>query len=135
MALVKYVSKMEVHLKADGGTLSYEGDIFRVRISHSSGDQPVETFGGNRGRGGISGFTDGSGRAEITFDKAIPRAGRTFDMLGTMYSHKDVTLYGQVGNERRKYEGRIMSVDEDYGLNNPSAENTKIVCGEPETVS
>lgn len=134
MPIVKYVSKMEVHLQKEGGPLTYQGEIQRCRISSKSGDNPVETFGGANGKGGLSGFTDGAFSTEITFDRAVPKNGEDFDLLEVMLNHQNVTLMGTVGKKRRKYEGRIMTTDEDYDLQKPSSNTCKIMAGEPESV-
>jgi len=135
MALVKYVSKMEIHLQSEGGKLTYMGDIQRVRISSKSGDNAVHTFGGAGGKGGLAGFTDGPFETEITFTKAVPKAGEEFDLLQVMLDHKNVVVKGKVGKKRRTYEGRIMTNEEDFDLQKASTSDVRIVCGEPETTN
>ena len=134
MANARYVSKMEVHLQGAGGVLAYRGNVMNVTVDHASNDQPVRTFGGNNGAGGLSGFTDGSLETRITFEEAIPLAGETVPLLDVMLAHKDVTLYGTVGGERRKYEGRIMKKAEKYGLDKPASADCEIMAGAPEIV-
>lgn len=141
MALVQYISKMDVHIQStapDGsssGPLVYLGDIYSVKINTKSNDNPVATFGGAKGKGGIAGYSDGYIETDITFDKAVPRAGENFDILQVMVNHATVVLFGTVGAKRRKYEGRIMTKGEDFGLNKASADAITIHCGEPEVVN
>ena len=141
MALIEYVSKMDVHLQAnspDGVStepLTYIGDIYQVKISTKTNDNPVATFGGAKGKGGVAGYSSGYVETQITFDKATPRAGDNFNLLEVMLNHSNIVLFGTVGRKRRKYEGRILSRDEDYGLNKASADSVVIHAGEPEVVN
>ncbi len=130
MPLVTYVSKMEVHLQADGGPLVYMGDIMRCRISSKSGDNPVNTFGGAEGKGGLSGFSDGPFESMINFDKAVPRLGEDFNLLDAMLNHRNVTVRGTVGTKRREYQGRCLSTEEEFDLTKASTNAVQIHCGE-----
>lgn len=141
MALTQYISKMDVHIQATDpsgqptGALVYLGDIYSVKINTKSNDNPVATFGGAKGKGGIGGYSDGYIETEITFDKAVPRSGEQFDILQVMLNHQTVVLFGNIGGRRRKYEGRIQTKGEDFGLNKASADSVAIHAGEPEQVN
>ena len=107
MALTQYISKMDVHIQATDpsgqptGALVYLGDIYSVKINTKSNDNPVATFGGAKGKGGIAGYSDGYIETEITFDKAVPRSGEQFDILQVMLNHQDVVLFGNIGSPDR----------------------------------
>ncbi len=141
MALVEYISKMDVHIQATDangqptGALVYLGDIYAVKINTKSNDNPVATFGGANGKGGIGGYSNGYVESDITFDKAVPRAGEQFDILQVMINHQTVVLFGNIGGKRRKYQGRILTKGEDFGLNKASADSVSIHAGEPEQVN
>lgn len=122
---IEYVDKAEFWAKGKTGRYAYLADLKDVSIDHATNDQIVETFGG-------TGHTRGRGRSTITFDEAIPRAGKRIDWVKIgMVDHADVQVVMVLDNVKRIYDGRVDAPNEKFGLNNPAMANTRIVCGEP----
>jgi hypothetical protein len=135
--LIFYASIMEVHVKASrGGQLVYVADINEVTIKTSNGAQPVDTFGGDNKKGGLSGFSKGPVHSVLNFKSATRVEGAPeFDWLTAVAEHTLLTLYGFIvgdqNGKRRKYEGMPLTTDENFGLGKPSMNDIQIHCGRP----
>ena len=135
--LLFYASVMEVHVKPSrGGRMQYVSDIYEVSIKTSNGASPVDTFGGDNKKGGLSGFSKGPVHSIITFKSATRVEGAPeFSWIDAVADHQILTLFGFIvgdqNGKRRKYEGMPLTNDETFGLGKPSMNDIQIHCGRP----
>jgi hypothetical protein len=131
MPNTEFVDKAEFWAAPKGGRFAYLADLKDVSLDHTTNDQKVETFGG-------TGFTRGRGATMITFDEAIPRAGKKIDWVKLgMVDHADIMIVMVLDNDegqpvKRTYHGRVEQPNEKFGLNAAAQAQTRISCGEPQ---
>lgn len=135
--LIFYASIMEVHIKPSrSGRMQYVADIYEVEIETNNGATPVDTFGGNQRKGGLSGFAKGAVHTILGFKSATRVEGTPdFDWLDAIVNHTILTLYGTIVGDttgrRRRYEGMPLTDKEGFGLSKPSMNDIRIHCGPP----
>jgi hypothetical protein len=125
MPNTEYVDKAEFWAAQTNGRFAYMADLKDVSLDHATNDNIVETFGG-------TGFTRGRGQSTITFDEAIPRAGKKIDWVKIgMVDHQDVMVVMVLDGVKRTYHGRVDAPNEKFGISQAAMAQTRIRCGEP----
>lgn len=101
------------------GYVIYQGrpltQVGKVDVSYSSNDMPVETI-----LLGLEGFSDGPAEVNITFDNAIPVAGREVDFANVLLNHTTVNFIFKLAGVAMEARGRLMTVDETSATKSPN---------------
>lgn len=128
----RFASRAELHWSPAGGVQQYLGDVYGVKLRFMNAAKEVVTFEDD----GVSGYTDGIVRTELTFDRAVPKDKDNSLLLKALINNSDVQfIVRRDDGLRLSLDMRITELDEDFSLEKAGNQNCKCTGGKPKLLN